>query len=211
MNDHEEQLTRKFDCIVFADDTGEEKLGTFTVDLDLYHSDTFFEGQFITKGSAPKPAFMKLFPPRYAKLYKPDIKALEIMKDAICTPKLLAAGSTLGSRGAIPGGAVIIKSACPGERLPWGAFWNKFTNFNSTNEVWVALKRALKEFRAQNIELWEILSEDVLWDKDSGQVYIVDFDDWDWAKENPDGKPRSIVHELHWLTRNFKLTDPEED
>ncbi|KAK6525874.1 hypothetical protein TWF281_010918 [Arthrobotrys megalospora] len=209
MSDLKKNPNRKLDCTIFTDDTGQEKLGKFTVDLDLYHNDNVFEGEFVAKGSVPKPAVMKLFPPKLVKYYEPDIKALEIMKDATCTPKLLAVGCTLGSKGTVPGCIVIIKSACNGKRLP-GDFWNKFSNFNSKDKAWKALKEALEEFRAQKMELLEILPENVLWDKDSGQVYIVDFDYWDWAHDNADGTPRSIVHELYELTRNPGLRDSGE-
>ncbi|KAK6352280.1 hypothetical protein TWF730_009110 [Orbilia blumenaviensis] len=192
-------------CIIFASDSCDEIVGEFVADLECYHNDTVFEGDFRTNRSKTERAVMKLFPPDDIFSYESEIEALKILKDATRTPNLLAAGCTPGSTGKVPGGTVVIKTACPGKRQPWDIFWNQFSDFNSTHKVWTALKETLQELRAYRIQLEQILPQSVLWDEDSQRVYIMDFDDWKWVKDAEGEIYRSMTYQLYGLTRNSQL------
>ncbi|KAK6515159.1 hypothetical protein TWF506_007504 [Arthrobotrys conoides] len=192
-------------CIIFADDSCQEKLGSFAVDWERYHTDTVFEGSFLTEGCEAKSAVMKFFGHRDLLEYESEFKALTILQDSPYAPDLLTAGCTPGSKGKIPGGMVLIKSFCRGERLPWDEFWNQCSDFDSENEVWVALKKTLEGLGYYGIELLQIPPDSVLWDKVSGRVYITDFFDWEYLEDDEEGSLRHIADQLYELTRNSQM------
>ncbi|KAK6350835.1 hypothetical protein TWF718_004018 [Orbilia javanica] len=196
-------------CVIFSSDSGEEKIGKFTVDPDLYR-DTYgmvFEGTFRKLGSEKdEKAMMRLFSPENIFCYKSEARALRILNDCTCVPKLLAKGCTLGCKGDIPGGLVIIKTLCPGQRFGL-EFWCQFTRLNGTEKPWVAVKEAFGEVLDFGVEVNTIIPDSVLWHEESGKAYLLDFDDWSSAKYNIArwGREGCLIDMLCTLTGNRGL------
>ncbi|KAF3908442.1 hypothetical protein ABW21_db0202271 [Orbilia brochopaga] len=159
-------------------------IGWFTKDVKI--KKRVFKGTFIRASNGEKlTSIMKVFPPEddpsfddgRTTLFDTELWASTQMNGSQYTPPLIASGRSRGGY-TTPGGDVVIKGICPGIRVQ-DDIWDSLTPATEGHPILDALKAAIQAFRDQNLVLWDITREDVLWDEPTQKLTIVDLESAD--------------------------------
>ncbi|KAK6346823.1 hypothetical protein TWF696_006931 [Orbilia brochopaga] len=191
---HEEQIDGSTSII--TDQEG-SILGLFKTQSQL--GERVFRGDFITPEKKVA-AVMKVFSGTDS-IYWFHIEAgaTDIMSGSPCTPKLFASGITKGSFNT-PGGHVVVKAFCPGERIA-DDVWDSW-NHTSDDPILEAIKEGLEEFRKRDLVIRDLTRRDVVWDHEARQIYFIDLESCDgWYKEHFPGL--TIRFELRQLMPGY--------